>query len=224
MSRSVVFRRLQARFRENRFRLFEKMLRTVLSRKDEVQVLDVGGLPDYWMMLPEDLRPRVRITCLNLADQVSKAKSVASGLRLQMVAGDACHMPEFADGSFDLAHSNSVIEHVGSFQNMLRFAREVRRVGRGYFVQTPNYWFPVDPHYNFPGVHWLSDNTRIRVFSSMTLGYARKCSFEEALFRVDHTRIVSPFLMRKFFPDAHIRTERVLLLPKSTLAIRSEPT
>ncbi len=73
----------------------------------------------------------------------------------QFVQGDACAMP-FADKSFDWVFSNAVIEHVGNRTLQRRMADEVRRVSRlGYFVTTPNWWFPLDPHTLVPFYHWL---------------------------------------------------------------------
>ena len=58
------------------------------------------------------------------------------------VVADGCHLP-FADDAFDMAFSNSVIEHVPDHE---AFSRELARVGRSYYVQTPNKWFPIEPH------------------------------------------------------------------------------
>ncbi|WP_255695553.1 methyltransferase domain-containing protein [Rhodohalobacter sp. 614A] len=64
--------------------------------------------------------------------------SGAIGKQFQYVQGDALDMHMFEDKSFDVVFSNSVIEHVGSFENQRRFADEVRRVGKAYWVQTPD--------------------------------------------------------------------------------------
>ncbi len=72
----------------------------------------------------------------------------------RMVVADASdHLP-FADGEFDLVYCNSVIEHVPPARRA-RFAAECRRVGRGWYVQTPARGFPVEPHSLLPGAHWL---------------------------------------------------------------------
>ena len=70
------------------------------------------------------------------------------------MAGDGRALP-FRDEAFDVVFSNSVIEHVGDAASQRRFAREVARVGRAYWVQTPNRWFPVEQHLLTPLVHWL---------------------------------------------------------------------
>ena len=114
-----------------------------------------------------------------------------------------------------------MIEHVGSYQNMKRYADEARRVGKGHYIQTPNYWFPIEPHYGVPFVHWLVDPWRAWLFTHCNIGYARKCSFESAINRIDHTRIISAFMLQKFFPQSRIRRERVFLLTKSITAIHN---
>ncbi|MAU53365.1 MAG: hypothetical protein CMN17_13605 [Roseovarius sp.] len=221
MKRGRLFYRLQRHFRNRRFQVFDALLRRILETQPEVSILDAGGRPDYWAILAPDLRDKVRITCLNFRTELETYAQPSPDLRITCVVGDACHMPEFPDNAFDVVHSNSVIEHVGSYQNMKRFADETRRVGRFYYVQTPNYWFPIEPHYGVPFFHWLSDTRRIWFFTRMNVGYARKCTFDMALPRVDHTRIISPFLMQGFFPDGKIRKERVLGFSKSVIAMRS---
>jgi hypothetical protein len=61
-------------------------------------------------------------------------------------------MPQYRDKEFDIAFSNSVIEHVGNDLRIRQMADEVRRVGRNY-LQTPNYYFPLEPHFFFPFFH-----------------------------------------------------------------------
>jgi len=60
----------------------------------------------------------------------------------------------FADDEFDLAYCSSVIEHVPRARREA-FAHELRRVARGWFVQTPAYSFPIEPHALLPAAHWL---------------------------------------------------------------------
>ena len=75
------------------------------------------------------------------------------------VRADAAAGLPFADGAFDLVYSSSVIEHVPPPQRDA-FAAEVRRVGRGWFVQTPARSFPIEPHSLLPGAHWLPRRAR----------------------------------------------------------------
>lgn len=70
------------------------------------------------------------------------------------VQADATERLPFADGAFDLAYASSVIEHVAP-ERRAAFAAEVRRVGRGWFVQTPAFSFPIEPHALLPFAHWL---------------------------------------------------------------------
>jgi len=77
------------------------------------------------------------------------------------VVGDGRYLP-FRDGSFDIVFSNSVIEHISSPEDQQRFADEVRRTGRAYWVQTPDYRFPIEPRFEL-NYHLLSLSRRDRV-------------------------------------------------------------
>jgi SAM-dependent methyltransferase len=79
----------------------------------------------------------------------------------QFVAADASAGLPFADGEFDLVYCSSVIEHVPPARRAA-FAAEVRRVGRGWLVQTPAWSFPLEPHSLLPGAHWLPPRLRRR--------------------------------------------------------------
>ena len=107
---------------------------------DEIRILDVGGTEMYWEHM-DFIKPNIHITLLNLQKQSTKNNNFIS------IAGDACNMSDFNDKSFEIIHSNSVIEHVGSFNDQLKMADEIKRVGKIYFLQTPNYYFPIEPHF-----------------------------------------------------------------------------
>lgn len=70
------------------------------------------------------------------------------------VCADAANGLPFETGAFDLAYANSVVEHVPPLRRAA-FAAELRRVARGWYVQTPARSFPVEPHSLLPGAHWL---------------------------------------------------------------------
>jgi len=98
------------------------------SLTPESSFLDVGGTPYNWSLLSE----RPRLVFLNLSMPTYTHRE-----RVVWVIGDGRSLP-FKDRAFDLAYSNSIIEHLGSFENQHLFAAECGRVGRGYYVQTLN--------------------------------------------------------------------------------------
>ena len=75
------------------------------------------------------------------------------------VQADAAQRLPFDDAAFDLAYSSSVVEHVEP-ERRAAFAAEVKRVARGWFVQTPAWSFPIEPHALLPFAHWLTPTLR----------------------------------------------------------------
>jgi len=71
------------------------------------------------------------------------------------VLGDGTNL-KYADREFDIAYSNSVIEHLSAYKNQQKFANEMRRVGQKVWCQTPARWFFIEPHYITPFIHFFS--------------------------------------------------------------------
>lgn len=92
------------------------------------------------------LEPALDITGVDLVDRPTYPGP--------FVRADATDRLPFADGEFDLVYSSSVVEHIEP-RHREAFAREIKRVGRGWWVQTPAYSFPVEPHALLPAAHWL---------------------------------------------------------------------
>jgi hypothetical protein len=198
-------------FRRKRFQRFLSLL-----DRSPVSILDVGGTIAYWKSLG-DLHQRndVTITVVNIEVQSRSEGNV------RVVRGNACSLSEYPDNAFDIVHSNSVIEHVGHWQEMQRMAAEIRRLAPAYFVQTPNVWFPIEPHFKAPVVHWLPEQARIRVLQAL-----RKVPLDMggATSAVQRIALLSRPQLAALFPDAEIWTERWMGLPKSLVAMRrAEP-
>lgn len=179
----------------------------------QTRALDVGGLPPFWEGVPLPCR----LTLLNL-----RVEPGAEALRdrFEMVAGDATRL-EYPDGAFDVAISNSVIEHVGTWENQKRFAAEIRRVARRVWVQTPARGFLIEPHLIAPGIHWLPRGAQRRLIRRFTLwGWMMRPTPEDVDRILAEIRLLTYAEMRELFPDCEIRRERVLGWTKSYIAVR----
>lgn len=192
-------------------RLFAKLFAPTAATR----ILDVGGSSDIWDFVA--VRPQLTIVNLPSAVQAGRPDE-------NHVAGDGCLLP-FRDASFDIVFSNSVIEHVGSHANQVRFAAEVARVGRRYWVQTPNRTAPFEMHVMLPFVHLLPKRWQrpvIRRFNLWEL-LAKPTEDQKEHFYthvVEELRLLNEDELRRLFPDAQIINERVLGVPKSLLAVR----
>jgi hypothetical protein len=179
------------------------------------RILDVGGTPSIWRLLT--VHPR--ITFVNLPHGIG----APDGFDLVFASG--CALP-FPDRSFDIVFSNSVIEHVGAPAEQQRFADEIRRVARRYWVQTPNRWFLIEPHLLTPFVHFLPRTLQRAIVQRMTVWqWIERPSPDRRRYYIEHylndIRLLSPRDLARLFPEAKIVRERWLGLTKSLLAVRA---
>ncbi len=200
---------INQKFREKRFEFFKSLLEKMKSDKT-IQILDIGGTEIYWerMGFPKD--ENVHITLLNLDLEQVKNKKFTS------VKGDACSMPEFRDKQFDIVFSNSVIEHLFSLENQKRMADEVRRVGKAYSIQTPNRYFPIEPHWLFPFFQFLPFSLKVAMTKNLNLGhYKKSVTKDAAIKRVNEVKLLTEKQMKNLFPDGKVYKEKFLGLTKS---------
>ena len=190
---------LITQLRQRRFVLFRELLDR-LPRP--LRILDVGGTQFFWKMMGFQGDPGLEITMLNLT-----AGWARPGFR--SVAGDARDMRQFADQEFDVVFSNSVIEHVGKPDEQRQMADEIKRVGKRYFVQTPNRHFPLEPHFFFPGFQFLPLSTRIWLLQHFDLGWYKKIpDYAAARQEVEPIRLLSRRDVTRLFPEGTLYNER----------------
>ncbi len=138
----------------------------------------------------------------------------------------------FDDGFFDVVHCSSVIEHVTVSKDEVwslrsgdvfrrqasvhqhEIAREIARLGRQYFVQTPCRSFPVESHTWLPGLGWLPRPVLIPTLRLTNRLWIKKTSPD--------WRLLNGNEMAELFPDARIVAERALGMTKSIMAVKAE--
>ena|ERR1700739_428723 len=192
-----------AYLRRRRFREFDCFLRDIES------IVDFGGTPSIWVSIG-----RRSVTLVNIDQQETPPGFV-------VIKGDACKT-DFADRSFDLAFSNSVIEHVGTWEDQKAFAQELRRVGKHVYCQTPARNFFFEPHYFTPFVAWFPFLLRRYWFVRYFTRYGMKWqpSREQVNDFQSHLRLLNHSEMQQLFPDCRILRERFLGVTKAFIAIR----
>lgn len=202
---------LAAQMRRRRMQFFEKLLDT--KAQDSLQILDVGGTLKYWEDSTLLENERISVTVLNLVTFLS------TNNRVDSIQGDATDLSQWPDNHFDVVFSNSVIEHVGQLENQKSMANEVCRVSKSYYVQTPNYYFPLEPHFLFPGFQWLPISLRALLHNRFHLGWMhREPDYEQAYQVVLDTRLLKKREIRELFPNGDIFEEKIFGLTKSFVA------
>ena len=214
----------RSRFQEERAQAFLRLM----SPEPGAKVLDLGGNRGAFSRL---LCSHVSLD-ITVADVLDFRRECADlGFRFVQVK-EAAPLP-FSDGEFDIVFSNSVIEHATlpkqecrsalindrawkqrSLEAQLAFSKEIRRVGRAYFVQTPHKHFPVDLHLWLPFTNWFP-HSWLRSLTSWTDPFWIKESGD-----LDWN-LLTPSDMRRLFPDGRLHTEFLGFLPKSLIAYRA---
>ena len=203
---------LASRMRAMRNAQFKSLLD---SLPRPLKILDVGGTQMVWETIGLVDQPDVHITILNLEQEECRYKNVHS------VVGDARDMRGFHGCQFDIVYSNSVIEHVGNMEQMVKMASEVRRVGRRYFVQTPTRYFPIEPHFVFPMFQFLPVSIRTLMVQKFSLGWiAKQPDRKRAEDEVRSINLLSRRELQILFPDGRMMEERLLGLTKSLIIQR----
>ena len=189
------------RWREQRYRLFMALCEVSPTER----ILDVGAGAGGAL---ERFNRENPILAVDLSPQPTDWLRQPN---VEVRTADGTNLP-FADGEFPVIFSSSVIEHIPA-ELQPQFASEIRRVGERYFVQTPNRYFPIEPHYQLPFFQFLPERWRRALNQRFTLGWREKGVWDEA-------NLLSARDLRRLFPDAEIHRERVLGLTKSLMAVR----
>lgn len=186
---------LSARARKKRLKLFVEQM----EPKAGERILDVGCGRAGWL---NDLDPGIEVVGIDRDPSLPGYDGPNRDYR----QGDALALP-FADGEFDIAFSNSVIEHLLP-TDWERFASEIQRVSKRFFVQTPNRWFPIEPHVLLPGYQFLPRTLQRRVWPLAV----RNEPF-------DAITLLTSNDLSSLFPKAEILRERVGPSTKSLIAV-----
>lgn len=217
-------RRLSAHFRERRSAPLRHRIEQLSAQLGgRVRIVDLGGTAGYWRAIGYDWMRRfgVEVVCVN-ASGSELQRGGAGDDPVTLAIGDACNMHDHADNSFDMVHTNSVIEHVGRWRDMEAFAREVRRLAPVYYVQTPYFWCPVDPHfYRIPLFHWLPVSWKLKLLARISPGHFKATKdIGKLMNAIEGSALLDRAQFRTLFPDARIRFEMIGPIPKSLLAER----
>jgi hypothetical protein len=187
------------------------LINRLMPDLSEMKVLDLGGTKEWWLRAP--VRPR-HVTVMNLGAEEQTSW-------ITTLTGDACYADKQLKGqSFDLVFSNSLIEHVGGHKAWSSLAQAIRSLAPRYVIQTPYRYFPIEPHWLFPGFQFLPLPLRAGLAPRWPLGHTRGWPAAQARDEAMSTQLLTATEMRSYFPDGTLYWERFLGLPKSMLLVR----
>ncbi len=214
-SRDSAFRRvLKNLSHKSRTRKFD-LLQEVFHACPEDRVLDVGVSGEVFLQYSlEDVYPfPQRIVAGGYVPrEIFAARE--HYLQPQYALFDGCSLP-FPDQSFDLVFSNAVIEHVLGPGRQEKFAKEMMRVGKSWFVTTPNFWYPFETHHHLPFFQFLP--------RSLQMAYNRLFGTHIPKGTVQELGLLSAREMQRLFPTGKIAKVRVTFWPETIVAYYLHP-
>lgn len=199
---------ISSKFRQKRFKFFMEY-----SKKFDkpIKIIDLGGSDYYWKTKGFTNIDEYQITILNIQQQDLKDLKNISFLKK-----DARDLSFIKDKEYDLVYSNSMIEHLNSFSEQKTLAKEIQRIGKKYFIQTPNYYFPVEPHFLFPLFQYLPVGMKSKLVSNYDLGwYQKQFNKKDADDMASSIRLLKKNELEEIFPGCKIYCEKYMGLNKS---------
>jgi ubiquinone/menaquinone biosynthesis C-methylase UbiE len=198
---------IATRLRKKRLKLFTTLIGSVPR---PIRILDIGGTEVFWETMNYTGNPDIEVVLLNLYEIKTKNKNFSS------VVGDASCLSGVYDKEFDVVFSNSVIEHIVDRNGQLKMVAEVKRAGKKYFIQTPNRYFPIEPHFLFPLFQFLPITVRTWLVMNFNMGWYKKTDdFQKAKMTANSIKLLTYKELKIMFPDATIYREKFLGMTKS---------
>lgn len=143
---------------------------------------------------------------LNPADMEAYRREYRE-MGFQALVADGCRLP-FANERFDIVFSNAVIEHLTPEGQRL-MANEILRVGRSWFVTTPNFWYPIEPHHKLPLFQYLPRSAQARI-------QRRLKTWPED----EPINLLTTTELQKLLPGGKVFKVRVTFYPETIVAFR----
>ncbi len=225
-----IFKSFSKRVREKRALFF----RNIFSLNENTKILDLGS--GNGTNINSVLKgTRVQSKNVYIADIVPEA--VAKGSKdfgFTPVIIDESEVLPFSDGFFDIVYWSSVIEHVtvpkeevwglysghkfkkASHKRQKEFSKEIKRLGKQYFVQTPYKHFPIESHSWLPLFEWLPRQILIPTLCFTNRFWVKGTSPDWCL--------LDKKGMSELFSEAQIIDEKVFGITKSIMAVYTHPS
>jgi len=192
------------KLRRKRFELFLQTLN--ISKTDTI--IDIGGYEGIW----EGTGLESQVTLLNLTFGENKPN-------MKYIEGNACDMHMIEDQAFDVAFSNSVIEHVGKNNEQELFAKEVQRIAKKYWIQTPYKHFPIEPHLLFPLFQYFPSGLQSFIGKRWPYSHLKKYNLDipDELARL---KLLTKSRLKGLFNDGKLHQEKYAGWTKSIIAYK----
>jgi hypothetical protein len=192
--------------------LFEKNLKQFNG--NEIKILDVGGTQSYWENRGYVNRPGIHITLLNVYREPADYPNIESNV------GTGADLSRYKDNEFDVAFSNSVIEHLESWADRESMAQEIKRVGKSFYLQTPNKYFPLECHFLLPFFQFLPIRWKYYILTRTKLSRGKTLEKKKALKLIKEIQMLTGKELKKLFPGDTFITEKFLGFTKSLIVYR----
>jgi ubiquinone/menaquinone biosynthesis C-methylase UbiE len=196
-----------------------QLFNQLLNPTEQTKILDIGAEinPDNKSVVQfiDNYPWKNNVSALNLSSQhISLIKRHYPEIDARV--GDACDLP-WSDNHFDIVFSNAVIEHLGSFEKQKKMADEIMRVGKSWFVTTPNRWYPFEFHMRLPFVTWLPRSGYIRIGRIISYNHMKR-KYVTGISR-DNLRLMTARELNHCFPTSRIIRQRVTFMPETLICI-----
>lgn len=213
--------------REKRAEIFRRQFQF----DGETRILDVGsenGANINFVLHGANVKPE-NVFIADI-DQIA-IESGKKNFGFQPILLDESGKLPFDDNFFEIVYCSSVIEHVTvgkdeiweltdgkqfrelALAKQKTFAEEIRRVGKKYFVQTPNRNFIIESHSWLPFVGSFPRSLFVKVIKFSNRFWIKKT--------IPDYNLLDKKELKKLFPDSEILSEKKFGMIKSIIAIKN---
>lgn len=203
------------KLRKRRILKLTIIIKKIYANKKSVNIIDFGGTEDYWNLIGINFlkKYKCKITLLNINKFEIKNPNYFLFERR-----DITKIINFKK-KYDIAFSNSTIEHLYNLKNMTIFSKNLINSAEYYYCQTPNKSFFIEPHFLFPFFQYLNFSSQLFLIRNFNLGYIGKIrQTEKAIDILNSIKLLSYDDVKVLFKNSNIEFEKIFFLKKSIIA------